>query len=73
MWTPVTHQCKWKTVFQFFILFLKVVVLIGVAVGELVDLDFGLRQLLHIKTISLSPLNTNTNTNTKRYINVRPQ
>ena len=55
MWTPVTHQCKWKTVFQLLILLLKVVVLIGVAVWELVDLDFGLRQLLHIKTISLSP------------------
>ena len=41
-----TYQSKRKTVFQFLILFLKVVVLVRIAVRELVDLNFSVRQLL---------------------------
>ena len=40
------YQSKRKTVFQFLILFLKVVVLVRIAVRELVDLNFSVRQLL---------------------------
>ena len=42
------YQSKRKTVFQFLILLLKVVVFIWVAVWELVDLNFGLSQLLAV-------------------------
>ena len=42
------YQSKRKTVFQFLILFLKVVVLVRIAVRELVDLNFSVRQLLTI-------------------------
>ena len=37
------YQSKRKTVFQFLILFLKVVVLVRIAVRELVDLNFSVR------------------------------
>ena len=43
------YQSKRKTVFQFLILFLKVVVLVRIAVRELVDLNFSVRQLLNKK------------------------
>ena len=43
-----TYQSKRKTVFQFLILFLKVVVLVRIAVRELVDLNFSVGQLLTI-------------------------
>ena len=42
------YQSKRKTVFQFLILLLKVVVFIWVAVRELVDLNFSLSQLLAV-------------------------
>ena len=44
------YQSKRKTVFQFLILFLKVVVLVRIAVRELVDLNFSVRQLLTMET-----------------------
>merc|ERR1712156_229810 len=43
-----SHQSKRKTVFQFLILFLKVVVLVRIAVRELIDLNFSVGQLLTI-------------------------
>ena len=57
------YQSKRKTVFQFLILLLKVVVLVRIAVRELVDLNFSVRQLLTIgiksnlvKATSLYPM-----------------
>ena len=57
------YLSKRKTVFQFLILFLKVVVLVRIAVRELIDLNFSVGQLLTIgikkqsgKCISLYPI-----------------